>query len=368
MNPDDKPLAGLRVVEISAFVAAPLGGATLARLGAEVIRVDPPGGGVDIRRWPLHEGRSLYWAGLNRGKRSVTVDLRSTRGQEVAAKLAAAAGSVLTNLPGPPALGYEALRRRRPDLLMVRIVGRLDGAAAVDYTVNAGTGFPWLTGPAGHPGPINHVLPAWDVASGYYAATQLLAGERHRLLTGEGRLATISLADVALRVADHLGLIQEAELIEEPRGRFGNHVFGTYGRDFRTRDGRFVMVLALTPRQWRSLGAATGAPFARVAPDLEREEVRWRHRSEVDALLEAWIADRTLDEVSAAFDRNGVLWGPFRTFKELLREDPRVEELRAGRAPDPVLGADTQSVLAELGEDATALRAEGVVGFPDPLG
>src|SRR5215831_14031498 len=92
-------LAGLRVVELSAFVAAPLGGATLAALGADVIRVDPLGGGIDIGRWPLHEGRSLYWQSLNRGKRSVALDLRSEAGQAVAARLAGAAGTVLTNLP-----------------------------------------------------------------------------------------------------------------------------------------------------------------------------------------------------------------------------------------------------------------------------
>src|SRR5262252_113710 len=92
-------LTGLRVVELSAFVAAPLGGATLAAMGADVIRVDPPGGGIDAGRWPLHQGRSLYWENLNRGKRSVVLDLRSDRGAEVAARLAADAGVVLTNLP-----------------------------------------------------------------------------------------------------------------------------------------------------------------------------------------------------------------------------------------------------------------------------
>src|SRR2546423_2934563 len=109
-------LAGLRVVELSAFVAAPLGGATLAAMGADVIRVDPLGGGIVAGRWPVHEGRSLYWQGLNRGKRSVTIDLRSEPGSEVAARLAAAAGNVLTNLPARGPLAYEALRRRRPDL------------------------------------------------------------------------------------------------------------------------------------------------------------------------------------------------------------------------------------------------------------
>src|SRR5262252_7185934 len=227
-------LSGLRVVELSAFVAAPLGGAALAALGADVIRVDPLGGGIDIGRWPLYEGRSLYWEGLNRGKRSVTIDLRSDRGALIAARLAAAAGTVLTNLPARGPLAPEALRARRPDLVMVSIGGRADGGAAVDYTVNAGLGFPWVTGPEGYDRPVNHVLPAWDVATGYLAAAALLAADRRRLLTGEGRLIRLSLWEVALVVAGHLGLLAEAELVQQPRGRFGNHVYGTFGRDFET--------------------------------------------------------------------------------------------------------------------------------------
>ncbi len=349
------------MVEISAFVAAPLGGATLARLGAEVIRVDPLGGGLDSARWPLHDGRSLYWAGLNRGKRSVALDLRSDRGQEVAARLAASAGTVLTNLPQRGPLAYEALRERRPDLVMVMITGHADGSAAVDYTVNAATGFPWVTGPPGHEGPVNHVLPAWDVATGLLAAATLLAGDRRRMREGDGSLALISLADVALRVADQLGLVDEARLIEEPRGRFGNDVYGTYGRDFRTGDGRRLMVLALTPRQWNSLEAATGLPFATIPGDLLDEGQRWLERERINALLEAWVGEREYAEVASRFREHDVLWGPYRTFKEMAAEDPRIPALMADRAPDPVLGADTVAVLSELGEDCAALRAAGVI-------
>jgi 2-methylfumaryl-CoA isomerase len=365
-------LTGLRVVELSAFVAAPLGGATLAAMGADVIRVDPLGGGIDAARWPLHQGRSLYWENLNRGKRSVTLDLRSARGLEVASRLAADAGTVLTNLPARGPLEYERLRERRPDLVMLTITGRTDGGAAVDYTVNAGMGFPWITGPEGHERPVNHVLPAWDVATGFLAVAGLLAADRQRLLSGEGRLVRLSLAEVALVVAGHLGLLAEAQLVEEPRGRFGNHVYGTFGRDFRTRDGRFVMVLALTPRQMRSLAGATGLPFERIEADLTDEGERWRHRDELCALLEPWIAERSLSEVGGAFERHQVLWGPYRTFKELLEADAQAwrppataldfgESERRAAQPAPSLGAHTEAVLAEIGEDPAALRSAGVI-------
>jgi 2-methylfumaryl-CoA isomerase len=326
-------LAGLRVVELSAFVAAPLGGATLAALGADVIRVDPPGGGIDIDRWPLHNGRSLYWAGLNQGKRSVTIDTRSEAGQRQVSRLIAAPGAgggiLLTNLPVRGWSSYGELAMLRPDLIMVVITGDREGGTAVDYTVNAAVGFPWLTGPEGHEGPVNHVLPAWDGMAGFLAALAILAADRHRRLHGEGQLVELSLSDVAMALAGHLGLIGEAVLEPEPRGRFGNDVYGTFGRDFGTRDGRRVMALALTPRQWLSLGEATGLSRdfseleSRVGADFRREADRWTHRQELCDLLSRWIVQRDLAEVRRAFDQHGVLWGPFQTVKQLVAEDAR---------------------------------------------
>jgi 2-methylfumaryl-CoA isomerase len=326
-------LSGLRVVEISAFIAAPLGGATLAAMGADVIRVDPPGGGVDIGRWPLHRGRSLYWAGLNQGKRSVTIDMRHAPGQEKVAKLITAPGEgggiFLTNLPSSGWSSFAELKKLRDDLIMLLITGNRDGTAAVDYTVNAALGFPFITGPDGYEGPVNHVLPAWDAMTGFLAATAILAAERHRRLTGEGQLVELSLSDVGLAVAGHLGFIGESVIEETPRGRFGNHVYGTFGRDFVTRDGRRVMVLALTPRQWRSLVEATALSGefrnleARLGLYFNDEGDRWRGRQEICDLLEPWISVRTLASVAAAFDANKVMWGPYQTFKELVAEDPR---------------------------------------------
>jgi 2-methylfumaryl-CoA isomerase len=380
-------LAGLRVVELSAFVAAPLGGATLAALGADVIRVDPPGGGLDIARWPLHQGRSLYWAGLNQGKRSVTIDTRTEAGRRQVGSLIAAPGEgggiVLTNLSVKGWNSYAELSNLRPDLIMVVITGDRDGGTAVDYTVNAALGFPWLTGPEGHEAPVNHVLPAWDGMTGFLAALAILAAERHRQLHGEGQLVELSLADVGLAMAGHLGLIGEAVLDPQPRDRFGNDVYGTFGRDFGTRDGRRVMVLALTARQWLSLGEAAGLSGdfseleSRVGADFRKEGDRWRHRKELCALLEPWIAQRELAEVRQTFGRHGVLWGPYQTVKQLVAEDPRASTanpmfsevnhpglgrfvtagspLRFGAAapvpprPAPALGQHTAEVLREFG-------------------
>jgi 2-methylfumaryl-CoA isomerase len=382
----DALLSDLRVVEVSVFVAAPLAGATLAALGAEVIRVDQRGGGVDAHRWPLHNGRSLVRTELDRGKQSIAIDLRSPRGKEIVVDLVTAQGKgggiLVTNLDAKGWMAYERLAKRRPDLIMMVIGGTPDGRPAVDYTVNAGLGFPWITGPEGWMGPVNHVLPAWDVATGLLAATGILAAERHRRQTSEGQLVELALSDVALTISGQLGLLAEAALKERPRGRFGNYVFGTYGRDFRTRDGRFVIILALTPRQWRSLGQATGlaAAFQSIEEahgvDLLDEGSRFAHREEISALLEPWAEARTLDEIRASFDQHRVLWGPYRTFKELLQEHPHAAvpmatPLRfASHAPlpdlpSPQIGADTESVLRRLlgftPEELTELRSGGVI-------
>src|SRR6202042_1535807 len=180
-------LSGLTIVEGSAFVAAPLGGMTLAQLVADVIRFDQLGGGLDYGRWPLASGGdSLFWAGLNKGKRSLEVDIRSDRGRELVEACIAAAGTFLTNFPARGWLSYESLSRRRADRRMGALAGNRDGTSEVDYTVNPATGFPWATGPRNLSEPLNSVLPAWDIATGSLAAIGLLAAAGWRGRGGVG--------------------------------------------------------------------------------------------------------------------------------------------------------------------------------------
>ena len=269
-------LAGMRIVEASAFVAAPLGGMTLAQLGADVIRCDPIGGGLDEHRWPLsRDGRSLFWAGLNKGKRSLQVDLRSAEGQEIVARLITRPGPengfFLTNLPQRGALGHDALATRRPDLIMVAMTGNPDGTSEVDYTVNAATGFPGITGPRSSSEPVNSVLPAWDIAMGEMAAIGLLAADRHRSRTGLGSLVKLSLSDVAFAMTANLGRLAQAELGDIAE-KDGNYLYGAFGKDFVTADGRRVMVMALTDRQWKALRETTGISVATTV-DLGTDRV-----------------------------------------------------------------------------------------------
>ncbi|VEG53600.1 L-carnitine dehydratase/bile acid-inducible protein F [Mycolicibacterium aurum] len=372
-----RPLAGVRVVEISSFVAVPLAGMTLAQLGAEVLRVDPVGGAADYRRWPLTEsGDSIYWAGLNKGKRSLAVDMRSHQGQELVARLIADSGVFITNVAGRQWHSYETLRQARQDLIHVEVSGRANGGTGVDYTVNAAIGFPLVTGPAELTTPVNHVLPAWDVSCGLYAALSVVTALRHRDATGHGQRISIPLENVALATAGNLSLLTEAMVNGTSRQRIGNSVYGTYGQNFTSSDGVSYMVVALTGRHFRDLTDLTGTTEAVAAladsagADFSDEGQRYRHRDALSALFAEWFAGHTGAEIAAALAETSVLWERYQTFGEIaadarVTDNPLFTELdqpRVGRylaaglpvsidgtypaaVPAPALGDDTTDVL-----------------------
>lgn len=321
-------LSGLRIVEGSAFIAAPMAGMTLAQLGADVIRFDDLKGGLDSDRWPVtKDGASIYWAGLNKGKRSIAVDLRNSKGRELLTALITApgenAGIFSTNMPARGWLSYEELAKKRADLIALNIVGDRHGSANVDYTVNSITGFPLVTGPAGHQGPVNNVLPAWDIATAYASAMSILAAERHRRMTGQGQRIVLPLQDMALAAVSATGYIGEAVVNKVDRPRFGNQIFGTFGRDFRTKDGKYVMVCIFSDRHLDALAKAGGFgdAFARIEKDkgvdLKLEADRWKARAELAAVIEPWVAGHSAAEVASSLQKAGALWAPYQSFREL---------------------------------------------------
>jgi len=333
-----KILEGLRVVESSAFVACPLGGMTLAQLGADVIRFDPIRGGIDARRWPITcQGKSLYWVGLNKGKRSLAIDTGKPEAQELLGELIAAPGEgkgiFSTNLRADKGwMSYEALKQRREDLIMVNLLGSSDGNSAVDYTVNCAAGFPFVTGnyPTEEPRPVNHVLPAWDALAGVNLALAILAAERHRRLTGQGQLVKLALSDIAFAMTGNLGFIQEVQINQIDRKGCGNYLYGAYGSEFKTRDGRWLYIVVVTNYMWKELlritglGAEIDAVEERFKLDFKREGDRFVASKEISNPIRDWCAQRTLAEIEQTFEGTGVCWGPYRTFGQMVAEDPRV--------------------------------------------
>jgi 2-methylfumaryl-CoA isomerase len=329
-------LSGLRIVECASFIAAPSCALHLRTLGADVIRIDPIGGGMDFKRWPVsHDGTSLYWEGLQKGKRSVAVDLSRPEGRQLAVDLITApgrdAGVFVTNYPQEGFLGHAALRQRRDDLITVRVLGWRDGGPGVDYTVNASLGVPFMTGGgANGDEPVNHVLPAWDLLTGAYAAFVALAAERNRLRTGQGQEVTVPLSDVALASLGHMGQVAEV-LTGGDRPRVGNALFGAFGRDFVTADGQRVMVVAITGRQWTGLVQALDlqAAVAQLETSIGAaftadEGQRFIHRERLFPLFERAIGGLTLDAARQRFEAKGVLWSTYQTLRTALEKDPRL--------------------------------------------
>ena len=314
------------VIEASSFVASPTAGLYCAQMGAEVIRVDQIGGGPDYRRWPVTANNdSLYWENLNRAKKSVALDLAKTEGRELLARLVQATGQFITNFPAEGFLAHEKLAVGRADLITVRVMGWADGSPGLDYTVNNAVGYPMLTGPG--PEPVNHVLPAWDLLSGAYAAFALLAAMQRRSATGEGGEVRIPLSDVAIGTVANLGGIAEVLYNGADRPRLGNTVYGLFGRDFVTADGLRTMIVVVTPRQWQNLVAVLGLGEAIAALEAERgvsfakdDGLRFTHRDGLYPLFEQAIAARSLADLAAAFDAGGIVHSPYRTMSDAAHD------------------------------------------------
>lgn len=319
-------LSGLSVIEASSFVASPTAGLYCAQFGAEVIRVDQVGGGPDFRRWPVtSENNSLYWENLNRAKKSVALDLGRPEGRELLQELVRATGQFITNFPAEGFLSHAKLAEGRADLVTVRVMGWADGAPALDYTVNNAVGYPMMTGPG--PEPVNHVLPAWDLLSGAYAAFALLAALQRRSVTGEGSEVRIPLSDVAIGTVANLGGIAEVLYSGENRPRLGNAVYGLFGRDFVTKDGQRTMIVVVTHRQWANLLGALGLNDAVAAIESARgvsfakdDGLRFAHRDALYPLFEQAIGARDHADLAAALDGAGIVHSAYRTMLDAAQD------------------------------------------------
>jgi 2-methylfumaryl-CoA isomerase len=385
-------LNGMRVVEGSAFVAVPLAGMTLAQMGADVIRFDRLGGGLDATRWPVApNGQSHFWAGMNKGKRSIAVDMRSDRGRELVTQIITApgkdAGMFMTNLKVRGWMDHESLSKHRKDLIMVALKGDRHGRPAVDYTVNPAIGFPAITGPRGSKDPVAHALPAWDCVAGQLMVSALLVAERQRLRTGVGQDVEFSLKDVAAAMLGNLGIIGDAATGGAKREKSGNALYGAYGQDFMCADGARIMVIGLTRRQWQGLIKVTetepqiDALAQQLGVDFRDEGMRYIHRDVITEVLNPWFAARSSTDIGPMFDAASLTWSVFRDFEAALAEDedlstqnPMFSEIdtpglgrflvpgsplnfagheRVTPAPAPLLGTHTEEILGD------------VVGLPD---
>lgn len=387
-------LEGIRVLELGHAISAPHCAQILADHGADVIRIEPPGGDRTRFALPVAGGDSLYFAAHNRAKRSVIIDLKAPRGHEAFVRLADTADVVVTNyssgVPDRLGIGYEALSEHNQRLIFVHITGfgtRGPGRdyGAYDGIIQAMSGVPSLTGEPGGPPAVAGAFVADHLAATQAAVGTLLALAR-RGTTGTGGYVEISMLDGYLStLAHHIGSALDLGLVPAADG---NKVPTAFANTFPASDG-FVYLAPLGPSAWRALCKVIEAPqwLAESGP-------RWRiedGRRDAERVVRDWTARRSRSEVIEELRAAGVPCGPVNDVAEAVRDpvhqgrDPvmtvqmpsgrRVHvpgpEVRLDRAPAsdppavPAAGQHTAEVLASLGYDQSeleALTASGIIG------
>jgi len=393
------PLAGVRVLEATSTWAGPICGCVLADFGADVVKVEPPGGEVARRLPPLLPGTrppvSAMHATANRNKRSLCLDLAAPRGRELFLRLASGADLVIENYrPGTLerlGLGYRELRAMNADVILVSIsgfgqFGRDSERAGYDPLAQAASGFLSLSGePDGEPVKAPTFL--GDDLAGLHAALAALAALRHRDRTGEGQHVDVSLLDAMwFQTPGYLTL--GALGVDLPR--LGNQFrIAAPANAYRCRDGRVVAGVVLD-EHWRVLARLLGRPELADDPAYATGPARLARRDAVDGLLGGWLAQRSVAEAVELLGQAGLPVAPVRSYAEAAR-DPLVRErdmlqpvevegarrvpiagpaAKFSRTPTrvrtgaPALGAHTDEILAELGVDAEEreeLRRDGVI-------
>jgi formyl-CoA transferase len=393
------PLAGVRVVEATTTWAGPMCACVLGDFGADVIKVELPGGEVARRVPPLLPGGdpplSFMHVTANRNKRSVTLDLRKPEGREIFLELARSADVVVENFrPGTMddwGLGYEHVRAARPDVVYVSISGYGQFGpdrerAGYDPMAQAASGWLSLNGEPGGP-PVKAPTFIGDDVAGLHGALAALAALRHRDRTGEGQHCDIALQDALLFQSNGYPMLAALGV---PLPRMGSQfVVAAPAGVYRASDG-FVMLGVLLDAHWRILARLMGCAELADHPDYATGQKRVGRREELQALVAGFVAPRSVKEVVALLESEGLPASPVRSYAESAR-DAHVRErdmlqttvLENGseapvvgpaaklsrtplrvRSAAPALGAHTDEVLEELGIDAAArarLRASGVL-------
>ena len=389
-----QPLSGVRVLDFSRVLAGPYCTMLLADLGADVIKVERPGVGDETRGWgpPFAGGEATYYLAVNRGKRSLALDLADQRSRPAVEALTRSSDVVIENFRAGVAdrlgVGYEQLRVLRGEIVYCSVTGfgsRRDppDRAGYDFVAQAESGLMSITGEPDGP-PMKVGVAAVDVLAGVHAAVGILAALRERAITGVGRRIEVSLLDTGLASLINVG--QAVLSTGAEARRYGNaHPSIVPYQPFETKAG-WIAVAAANDRLWLALCAACERPELAGDARLRTNRGRVEHRVELIATLSETFRTRTADEWLERLERHGVPAGKVRGVGEafeaaaaagdpatLIVEHPTVGPLPLIRGPidvgggvaplpPPLLGEHTREILGELGIDPRPLIEAGVVG------
>lgn len=392
------PLAGVRVLDFTRVLAGPAASLALADMGAEVIKIEPPGTGDETRTFPpIRDGESHYFLSVNRGKKSIVVDLKSEAGVALVKDLAAKCDVVVENYrPGVMdrlGLGYDALSAVNPRLIYCAIsgygqTGPLKDNPSFDIVLQAMSGALSMNGdPDGLPTKLG--IPMGDLVGGINGPIAVISALYERERTGQGRFIDVSLMDGLIGL---LGYIAQLAFFtgKDPQRQGSQHPnLVPYGIFPAAQDGSIV-VACLTPGFWGRICKSIGRPELTDDPRYDTLEKRRDAREEVNAIVSEFTSRHTVDELVAIFTRHEVPHAPILGVTDALRQPQashremvvevahptlgaipivnrpiKFDEAQPRPEAPPVLGQHTDAILADvLGlspEQIAALRASGAI-------
>ena len=344
-------LESIKVVDLTRALAGPTCTQLMAGMGAEVIKVEPPGGDFTRIFAHLKDGYSGYFLQRNHDKKSVCIDLREEAGREIVRELVAVSDVVVENYRAGVmkrlGLAFDDLVRINPNIVMCSISGygqegRYSARSAGDHAIQASTGLMWMTGEADGP-------PTWggsaytDIGAGLHAFGAICAALLRLQRTGRGEWIDVALFDCAFW--QHEFAVEQALLSQgtsEPK-RMGNRRLGASPSGvYRARDGYAALVIS-TDAGWGILAGAIGRPELGQDPRFATHDARWAHADEVDALIEGWMAgvDSVDEVVTILADRFGLPCAKVMTVTEALDDEYVRERGLLAEVEDRVLGKAT---------------------------
>ena len=327
------PLDGIRVLEVGTLISGPFAGRLLGDMGAEVIKIEPPGAPDPLRTWGQAEldGHHFFWTVHARNKKAVTLDLRVPRGRDLFLELVEKSDIIVENFrPGTLekwGLGYDVLRERNRGIILVRVSGygqtgpdaHKAGYASV---AEAASGLRHMNGFPGGPPP-RLALSLGDSLAGMFATQGALAALYRRTVTGDGQVVDAALTEACLAVQE--STIPDYDVGGVVRGPSGTRLEGIAPSNiYPTADGSWVVIAANQDTVFRRLCQAMGQPELATDERFADHVARGRNQDELDKIIGAWAGSREPGDIIATLSEAGVIAGPINTVAEVV-EDPQLQ-------------------------------------------